>query len=228
MAEKDVAEQGSLAITARSDGNRWYGRVSIPENVAKEAGFQEGMRISAKGSNGRIIIQIDDKGPIKFPPKTGKGNPRYAFEAATTTLGLREMVRPQTPTKIIIEEGQIHLLVSPDLISTTQKPRKKNKKEPKQRSNQENVRAVFTPVTGTYGAAAAIITEANRQNKVVRPMTAIEIIRYLEENGHVVKPLGPRLFKLNDKKTVTVSDLQDLANKVFKGNESNKIVLIAD
>lgn len=228
MAEKDVAEQGSLAITARSDGNRWYGRVSIPENVAKDAGFQEGMRISAKGIDGRIVIQIDDKGPIKFPPKTGKGNPRHAFEAATTTLGLKEMVRPQTPTKILIEDGQIHLIVAADLIATAQKSRKKTRKEPKQRQAPEMVKSIFTPVTGAYGAAAAIITEANRQNKIVKPMTALEIIRFLEENGHKIKPLGPRLFKLDDKKTVTVSDLQDLANKVFKGNESNKIVLIAD
>ncbi len=222
MAEKDVAEQGSLAITARSDGNRWYGRVSIPENVAKEAGFQEGMRISAKGVNGRIVIQIDDKGPIKFPPKTGKGNPRYAFEAATTTLGLKEMVRPQTPTKIVIEDGQIHLLVSTDLISTVQKARKKTRKEPRQRTSQETQKTVYTPVTGTYGAAAAIITEANRQNKIVKPMNAMEIIQFLRDNGHAVQALGPRLFKLDGKKTVTVSDLQDLANQVFKGNEATR------
>ncbi len=65
----------------------------------KEAGFQEGMRISAKGVNGRIVIQIDDKGPINFPRKNGKGNPRYAFEAATTTLGLKEMVRTKLRPK---------------------------------------------------------------------------------------------------------------------------------
>lgn len=228
MADRSVADQGSLAITARSDGNRWYGRVSIPESVAKEAGFQEGMRISARCCEGRILIQQDEKGPIKFPPKTGKGNPRHAFEAATTTLGLKEMILPQTATKLHIEDGKIFLLVADEYLASVIKPRKKNKKEPKLRTSTAPARNVYTPVTGAYGAAAAVLTEANRQGKLVRPMNVLEIITLVRSHGRQVDILGPRMFRLDNKRSVTISDLLDVANEVSKSNDSNKIVLIAD
>lgn len=227
MADKGVADQGSLAITARSDGNRWYGRVSIPDSVAKEAGFQEGVRISARCCDGRIVIQQDDKGPIKFPAKTGKGNPRHAFEAATTTLGLKEMILPQTATKIQIEDGKIILVVAEEYLASVIKPRKKTKKEPKLRSSSAPARSTYFPVTGAYGAAAAVLTDANRAGKQVRPMGIVEIINLLKEHGKVIEIFGPRMFKIN-KKSATISDLLEAANEVTKSNESNKIILIAD
>jgi hypothetical protein len=227
MAEKGVADQGSLAITARSDGNRWYGRVSIPDSVAKDAGFQEGVRISARCCDGRIIIQQDDKGPIKFPAKTGKGNPRHAFEAATTTLGLKEMILPQTATKIQIEDGKIILVVAEEYLASVMKPRKKTKKEPKLRSSSAPARSPYFPVTGAYGAAAAVLTDANRAGKQVRPMGILDIINLLKEHGKVIQIFGPRMFKINSK-SATISDLLEAANEVTKSNESNKIILIAD
>lgn len=227
MADKGPADQGSLAITARSDGNRWYGRVSIPDSVAKEAGFQEGVRISARCCDGRIVIQQDDKGPIKFPAKTGKGNPRHAFEAATTTLGLKEMILPQTATKIQIEDGKIILVVAEEYLASVIRPRKKTKKEPKLRSNSAPIRSGYIPVTGAYGAAAAVLTDANRAGKQVRPMGVVEVINLLKEHGYVIEIFGPRMFKIN-KKSATISDLLEAANEVTKSNESNKIILIAD
>lgn len=227
MSDKSVADQGSLAITARGDGNRWYGRVSIPELAAKNANLQEGMRISAKCSDGKIIIQKDDKGPIKFPGKTGKNNPRHAFEAATATLGLKETQLAQTDTKIIVEDGKVLMLVPEDCLASSVKERKKSKKD-NPRFDCEPTRVIYRPTIGTYGAAAAIITEANRAGKQVRPMNAMQIIEAIREKGHLVQVLGPRLFKYDNIRTVTISDLQDIANDLTKTEDNNKIVLIAD
>lgn len=228
MADKSLADHGSLAITGRGDGNRWYGRVSIPESVAKEAGLQEGMRISAKSCDGKIVIQLDEKGPIKFPAKTGKGNPRHAFEAATATLGLKEVVLHQTNTRIVIEDGKVFMIVPEDCLASVQKVRKKSKKEIKNKPNSSPPRTVFVPVPGTYGAAAAVLTDANRAGKQVRPMTISSIIETLREHGRTVDWLGPNLFRLDGKKNVTRADLQDVANEVTKSGDNNKIILIAD
>lgn len=228
MADKGLADHGSLAITGRGDGNRWYGRVSIPESVARDAGLQEGMRISAKCCDGRIVIQLDEKGPIKFPAKTGKGNPRHAFEAATATLGLKEMVLHQTNARISIEEGKVYMHVPEECLASVQKVRKKNKKEIKAKPNVAPPRTVYVPAPGTYGAAAAVLADANRVGKDVRPMTISRIVETLREHGRNIQPLGPNLFRLDGKRNVTRADLQDVANEVTKSGDNNKIILIAD
>jgi antitoxin component of MazEF toxin-antitoxin module len=228
MADKSLADHGSLAITGRGDGNRWYGRVSIPDSVAKEAGLQEGMRISAKCCDGKIVIQIDEKGPIKFPAKTGKGNPRHAFEAATATLGLKEMVLHQTNTRISIEDGKVLMHVPEDCLASVQKVRKNKNKEVRTKPNPAPQRTVYVPMPGTYGAAAAVLTDANRAGKQVRPMTIKAVIETLLEHNRPVRVLGPNLFNLDGKRNVTRADLLDVANEVTKSGDNNKIILIAD
>jgi hypothetical protein len=65
-----------------------------------------------------IIIQPDEQGRIRFPPSRGKTSPRHAFEAATATLGLRELPLSQTPSATEIEDGVVRIKVPPELLAS--------------------------------------------------------------------------------------------------------------
>lgn len=218
-----MPEQGSIAITARGDKSRWYGRVSIPQSLANEANLSAGMRVSAKCAAGYIIIYPDDNGRIKFPGMTGKTNPRHAFEAATTTLGLREVLIPQSPTHTFIKEGRIHIRVPDECIATESKTRKRLKRDDT-KTPPPSPKPTLTPVHGIYGATAAVVIEANRAGKKVRPMEPMQIITLLRDLGNEVKPLGPRLFMFQGK-TSTISDLLEAANKQTAAQGEGTIIL---
>jgi hypothetical protein len=221
-----MAEQGSIAITQRGDGNRWYGRVSIPVSIAALANVTAGTRITAKCANGFIIIYQDENGRIKFPGTTGKLNPRHAFEAATTTLGLREMVVPQSPAHTFIEDGRIKIRVPEECMATELKQRKRARKE-NSKSPPPAPRAPITPVTGIYGAAAAIVTEANRAGKKVRPMSQSDIVQLLVGLGKEVVARGPRFFTYQGS-SANISDLLEAANKLTSASGEGTIVLVMD
>lgn len=218
--------KGTLAITARGDGSRWYGRISISVAVAREAKLKEGVKISAKCVDGVIIIQADEQGRIRFPPARGKSDPKHAFEAATTTLGLREARLCQSIAETEVVDGQVRLKVPEECLSNEPpKPRKARKETAKPR-------LVPAPPKGEgggklYGAAAAIVTEAARSGKVVRPMTLDQIIHRLGELGADVRVSGPRLFLLNDR-TATIADLLDEVNRLNGSTEHDRIILIVD
>jgi hypothetical protein len=218
-----MPEQGSIAITARGDNSRWYGRVSIPQSLASEANLTAGMRVSAKCAQGHIVIFPDENGRIKFPGTTGKTNPRHAFEAATTTLGLREAPIPQQNAPAFVREGRIHIRVPEECVATEAKTRKRAKKEDS-RTPPPSPRPTLTPVNGIYGATAAVVIEANRAGKKVRPMDISEVVTLLRSLGHEVVPLGPRLFQ-HQGRSSTISDLLEAANKLTAHTGEGTIIL---
>jgi hypothetical protein len=218
-----MPEQGSIAITARGDKSRWYGRVSIPQSLAQEAALNAGMRVSAKCISGYIVIYPDENGRIKFPGVTGKTNARHAFEAATTTLGLKEVLIPQSPTHTFIKDGRIHIKVPDECIATESKSRKRAKKD-EFRTPPPAPKQTLTPVQGIYGASAAVVIEANRAGKKVRPMNGAQIIDLLVELGNEIKVLGPRLFLFQGKSS-TISDLLEAANKQTASSGEGTIIL---
>lgn len=216
--------QGTLAITARGDGNRWYGRISIAVAVARKASLKEGVRVSARCVDGAIVIQADEQGRIKFPAPKGKAEPKHAFEAATTTLGLRAVKLCQAVTQAEVVDGQIRLRVPEECLSDAEPKPKKARKEAARPARQEP--PPLPPGTPKpYGTAAAIITEAGRSGKTVRPMALHEIVEKIAEFGQDVRVMGPRFFKLNGK-SVTTSDLLDEVNRLCGSTEHDRIALI--
>lgn len=220
---------GTIAITARGDGSRWYGRISISLEMAQQVDIKEGDRVSARFIDDGIIIYPDENGRIKIPAAKGKNDKKHAFEAATTTLGLKEIKLSQQAVATEIIENSILIRVPPDFLAgENQKKRKPRKKIIK--SSQPTLRREILPLFQTnriYGSAAAIVTEANRSGKKVRPMNLQQIIDLLREHGQNVVVVGPRFFKLNGQ-SVTSSDLADTANKVSGSTDQDKIILVLD
>lgn len=218
--------KGTLAITARGDGSRWYGRISISVAVAREANLKEGVKISAKCVDGVLVIQADEQGRIRFPPARGKSDPKHAFEAATTTLGLREARLRQNAAETEVVDGQVRLKVPEECISNEPpKPRKPRRESARPRPPApppESERG-----ERLYGAAAAIVTEAGRSGKVVRPLTLPQIVERLREFGSEVRATGPRFFLL-DGKGATIADLLDEVNRLSGSTEHDRIILVMD
>ena len=221
-----MAEQGSLAITARGDGNRWYGRVSIPESVARKANLKEGMRVNARCCDGMIVIHPDENGRIKFPPAKGKGNPRHAFEAATSTLGLREVKLDQATALIHVEDGSVRIRVPDECLAPGIKPSKKIRKEPT-RSPASPPRVIPAATFGVHGTAKALMIEANRAGKEIRAMSPADIIKLLRDSGRTVEVQGPRFYRL-DGVSANIADLLEAARKVSGDTDSNRIALILE
>lgn len=221
-----MAEQGSLAITARGDGNRWYGRVSIPESVARKANIREGMRVNARCVDGLIIIAPEDQGRIKFPGAKGKGNPRHAFEAATSTLGLREVKMDQSAATIWVEDGSVRIRVPEDCLAPGTKSLKKIRKDPP-RIPASPPRSIATATFGVHGTAKALMIEANRAGKEVRAMSLPDIIKLLRDSGRTVEVQGPRFYRI-DGVSANIADLLEVARKVAGDTEQNRIALILE
>ena len=217
---------GTLAITARGDGSRWYGRLSIAVADARQAGLKEGARVSARCVEGDIVIQADENGKIRFPAAKGKAEPKHAFEAATTTLGLREVKMCQAATHTEVIDGQVRMRV-PEECRSAEEPRKRKPRKEAKRPAVEPAPADLAGLPKHYGAAAAIITEAGRSGKLVRPMKLGEIVARLIELGQDVQVQGPRFFKLNGK-SVTSPDLLDEVNRLSGSTEHDRIALIVD
>lgn len=221
-----MAEQGSLAITARGDGNRWYGRVSIPESVARKANIREGMRVNARCVDGLIVIAPEDQGRIKFPPAKGKGHPRHAFEAATSTLGLREVKMDQQTATIYVEDGAVKIRVPVDCLAADALNTRKFKKDPpKTPSNPP--RAMVTPAYGIHGTAKALMIEASRAGKEIRAMSIGQVIQLLRDSGRTVDIQGPRFYRL-DGASANIADILEAARKVAGDTDNNRIALIMD
>lgn len=224
------SKQGTIAITARGDGNRWYGRISIPLEAASEAHLKEGDRVSTRCQDCYIIIFPDEHGRIKLPPARGKSDRRHAFEAATATLGLRENRLPQMLAETTVIDGNVYVRIPDEFLAgedqKKRRPRKKLVKSTPPSAAPKVIRQV-QPSSRIWGAAAAIVTEATRANKQVRPMNLGQIVSLLKEKGSDLVIAGPRFFKLNGK-SVTASDLQDEVNKVCGCTEQDRIVLVMD
>lgn len=223
-----MPQQGSIAITARGDNSRWYGRISIPQALAAEAGLSAGMRINATCRDGRIVIFPDENGRIKFPGATGKSNPRHAFEAATATLGLREIQLPQSAAAACARDGGVHIDVPAEFVATESKPRRKAAKSPI-RAKSSAERPPLPPMRGIYGATAAVLIDASRAGKKVRPMSARQVVELLRELGKEVVPHGQqfRLFRFEGA-TATISDLLEAANKLTADLDQGPIILEMD
>jgi hypothetical protein len=221
-----MAEQGSLAITARGDGNRWYGRVSIPESVAKKANIKEGMRVNARCVDGVIVIAPEEQGRIKFPGAKGKNNPRHAFEAATSTLGLREVKMDQSTASIWVEDGTVKIKVPDECLAPGTRVAKKIRKDPP-RSTSNPPRSIAATTFGVHGTAKALMIEANRAGKEVRAMSLPDIINLLREAGRKVEVQGPRFYRL-DGVSANIADLLEAARKVAGDTEQNRIALILE
>jgi hypothetical protein len=219
-----MPEQGTLAITARGDGSRWYGRISIPESVARKAGLVAGTRVTARCCEGVIVIHADEQGRIRFPAARGKSHARHAFEAATSTLGLRDTPLSQTLVPTEVEEGSVMIRVPEGYLAEEVKLRRRPRKEP---PRPEITETEDVPVVRTVGsgAAAALVTEATRVGKVVRPLSLPEAIRLVEEAGNKVEILGPRIFRLNGT-TASLSDLAEVVSRVSGSTDQNKIVIV--
>jgi len=215
---------GTLAITARGDGTRWYGRISISVAIARKACLKEGTRVSARCVDGEIVIKADDYGRIKFPAAKGKADPKHAFEAATSTLGLRHVKLCQAATQTQADIGEVRLKVPEDCLSADP-PKKPGRRKDETRKPAPVVLDPAAPKL--YGAAGAIVTEAGRSGKVVRPMTLADIVERISEMGQDIKVLGPRFFKLNGK-SVTMPDLLDEVNRLCGSTEHDRIALIVD
>lgn len=215
--------QGSIAITARGDSSRWYGRISVPHSLAAEVGLTAGMRIGTRCHDGHILIFPDDGGRIRFPGTTGKNNPRHAFEAATSTLGLKEIAFPQSGVHMFVKQGIVHVKIPDQCVSTESKARKKVKKE-EAKTPSVSSKPPAIPLRGVYGASAAVLIEANRAGKKVRPMNQQQIVDLLKELGHDVKQLGPRLYNFQNRSS-SISDLLEAANRLTSGDGKGTIIL---
>lgn len=220
---------GTIAITARGDGSRWYGRISISLEIAQQISISEGDRVSARFTDEGIVIYPDEHGRIKIPEAKGKNEKKHAFEAATTTLGLKEIRLSQQAVGTEIIEGTILVKVPTEYLAgdnpKKRKPRKKTiKPMPPQQKREYHPIFIQNKI---HGSAAAIVTEANRSGKKVRPMSLTEIIELLMEKGQDIKIMGPRFFKLNGK-SVTPSDLADTANKISGCTDQDRIILVMD
>lgn len=216
-----------MAITARGDGNRWYGRISIPESAARAAGLLPGLRVTARCADGLVIVHVDEHGRIRFPPARGKTSPRHAFEAATATLGLRDTPLPQTPSPTEVVEGAVRIRVPEEFLASDVKARRKPRKEAvKQQASGEQ--SADLPVRyGVNGAAAAIMTEASRVGKVVRPLSLESAMQIILDAGHNVDRLGPRMFKL-DGVSATLADIAEKASKLAGSTDRNQIVIVLE
>lgn len=221
-----MPNQGSLAITSRNGGDRWYGRVSIPETVAREAGFREGSRVSARNEDGSIVIFQDDCGRIKFPGAKGRSFPRHSFEAATSTLGLSDTHLAQQTTKVEVIKGEIVVFVPEGYMAKDLKGRRKIRRDipkPIKKTSDE----IRVPRTTDFGTASTLLTDANRQGKAVRPMTLSQMIDELGKHGTTVEKMGPRLFKMNGD-TASLADVQDACSKALGASDHDRIVLVLD
>lgn len=220
---------GTIAITARGDGSRWYGRISISIEMAQEVSIKEGDRVSARFTDEGIVIYADENGRIKIPAAKGKNDKKHAFEAATTTLGLKEVKLSQQAVATEIMGDTILIRVPSDYLAGDNPKKRKPRKKVVKASAPQQRREVYSayPQTRIYGAAAAIVTEANRSGKKVRPMNLFEIIDLLKELGQNVEIIGPRFFKFNGQ-SVTMSDLADKANKLSGCTDQDRIILVMD
>lgn len=218
---------GTLAITARGCGSRWYGRVSIPADVAKAARLSAGTRVSARCEGGIIIIQADDQGRIRFPEARGKQFPRHAFEAATRTLGLKEIRLTQASAVTEISEGEVRLKVPDEcLAGEDQKPARPRRTKPRRERIMPDP-ADMGEAARRYGSAAAITLEAARSGRRVRAMTLPEVVSLLGDLGVTVDVQGPRYFRL-DGESANASDLVERANRLSGSTDHDRIVLIMD
>lgn len=221
-----MPNQGSIAITSRNGGDRWYGRVSIPEAVAREAGLREGIRVSARNDDGAIVIFQDDCGRIKFPGAKGRSFPRHSFEAATSTLGLQEIHLAQQITKVEVVNGEIIVNVPEEFMAKDLKGRRRVRKDiprPVRKASGE----VPVAQPRDFGTASTLITEANRAGKAVRPMNLGEMIEELKKHGKTLVRMGPRLFRL-DEQTISLADLQDACAKALGASDHDRVVLVLD
>jgi len=224
-----MVEQGTLAITARGDGSRWYGRISIPESSARAAGLFPGTKISARCSDGAIQIRADEQGRIRLPPARGKLCPRHAFEAATSTLGLKEVPLAQTPSTTEISEGQIRILVPHELIAginrVKRKPRREPVRVPARNDDDDDVTPPKSVKLAGGGAAEALVTEAKRAGKNVRPLSIERAIEILTSSGYVVSRLGPRLFNVNGE-SASVSDIAEMTARAVGASDHDRVVIV--
>lgn len=216
-----------MAITARGDGSRWYGRISIPESSALAAGLLPGLRVTAMCCDGSIIIRADEHGRIRFPPARGKSSPRHAFEAATATLGLRDVPLSQTPSHTDVLRGEVRLRIAEEFLAKDVKIKKRTRKEA-EKPHVQGLPAVDTPTARPpIGAAAAIVTEASRVGKVVRPLSMEDAMQVIINAGHAVERLGPRLFRL-DGASATLADIAERAAKLAGSTDRNQIVVVLE
>ena len=110
-----------------------------------------------------------------------------------------------------------------ECVATETKTRKRAKRDDA-RTPPPSPKPTLTPVYGIYGATAAVVIEANRAGKKVRPMEPMQIVSLLKELGNDIKQLGPRLF-LFQGKTSTISDLLEAANKQTASLGEGTIIL---
>lgn len=220
---------GTIAITARGDGSRWYGRISISLEMAQQISIKEGDRVSARFTEEGIIIYADENGRIKIPAAKGKNDKKHAFEAATTTLGLKEVKLSQQAVGTEVVDDTILIRVPSEYLAGDNPKKRKPRKKAIKSVQPQQKREIYPTFTQhrVFGSAAAIVTEANRSGKKVRPMNLKEIIDLLIKDGQDVKVLGPRFFKLNGQ-SVTPSDLADTANKVSGCTDQDRIILVMD
>jgi len=225
-----MGETGKLAVTARGDGSRWYGRISIPETAAKAAGIPVGARVVAKRGKSEIIIQSSDSGRIRFPDVTGKTSRMHAFEVSTSTLGIRETHLSQISARIETAPGIIRMIIPSETLAndTKQKKIKKAVVQEKQPEVKPKIVDQRIPIRilGT-GTVSTLLTEANRAGKVVRPVSLQRAIEMLTEYGHTIEVLGARLFKL-DGRSVSLSELSEILSIDTGSNEQDKIVIVID
>lgn len=221
-----MADQGQLAITARGDGNRWYGRVGIPEHIARKANIREGMLVNARCVDGAITIAAEESGRIKFPGAKGKGCSTHSFEAATSTLGLRELKMEQTSVTIWVEDGAIRLRVPDEYLAVGIKSHRKVRKDPP-KTAATPPRSISAAAFGVHGTAKALMIEANRAGKEVRAMSLSDVITILRESGRTIEVQGPRFYRI-DGVSSNVADLLEAARKVAGDTEQNRIALIMD
>lgn len=225
-----MGECGKLAVTARGDGSRWYGRISIPESVAKAAGIAPGAKIAARRGKSELLIQANDSGRIKFPAVTGKSSRMHAFEASTTTLGLREAQTSQITTRLEATPGLIRISIPAEMFAHEIKQKKMKNLPARPLQNEARPLSVEYPFpirTMGLGTVSTLLTEANRAGKVVRPVSLGRAIEMLRENGHEIQQIGARLFRI-DGRSASLPELSETLSAETNSNEHDKIVIVLD
>lgn len=193
---------GTIAITARGDGSRWYGRISITVELAQKISLNEGDRVSTRYTEEGIVIYPDENGRIRIPSAKGKNEKKHAFEAATTTLGLKEIRLPQQPVVLEVIENTILVRVPPEYLSGDSPRKRRPRKKSVQKNNTTKYRReVMHTITHkrVFGSVMAIVTEAGRSGKKIRPMNLKQIIELLLEHGQDVQVLGRAYLSSMDK-----------------------------
>jgi hypothetical protein len=217
--ENRMGASGTLAITARGGGERWYARASLPAEAVRAAGWAPGERLAAIPEEGCWLkFSVSPSGAIRLPRASGKGGRRHVFEAAVATLGLKPIQFPQEDAAAEAVGAAVRLRVPGGLLDLAPRPRSRKSRgervaqfEPAQRKPRRVESREISQAEAEPDPAGALIADARRSGRDVVPASVEDVFAFFAESGRRAERIGERLFRL-DGQVVNGAALADAAN----------------